>query len=108
MGKWVAGSRISVRERRVRGMVRVRVGSIMLLIGFVSDGLCEVVISLFVAGWCNMTREIFGYEMERIGWDKEKGIVCKRRRIAWMNQCARQRQMVSLYNVELSHEILLV
>jgi hypothetical protein len=75
----VAGSRISVRERRVRGMRRVRVGSIMLLIGFVSDGLCEVVISLFVAGWCNITREIFGYEMKIVGWDKEKGIVWKRR-----------------------------
>jgi hypothetical protein len=68
-----------VRERRVRGMVRVRVGSIMLLIGFMSDGLCEVVISLFVAGWCDMTRGIFGYEMKIVGWDKEKGIVCKRR-----------------------------
>jgi hypothetical protein len=31
MGKWVAGLRISVRERRVRGMVRVKVGSIVLL-----------------------------------------------------------------------------
>jgi hypothetical protein len=51
----------------------------MLLIGFMSDGLCEVVISLFVAGWCDMTRGIFGYEMKIVGWDKEKGIVCKRR-----------------------------
>jgi hypothetical protein len=48
-------------------------------IGFVSDGLCEVVILLFVAGWCNMTREIFGYEMKIVGWDKKKCIVWKRR-----------------------------
>jgi ABC-type uncharacterized transport system permease subunit len=45
----------------------------------VSDGLCEVVILLFVAGWCNMTREIFGYEMKIVGWDKKKCIVWKRR-----------------------------
>jgi hypothetical protein len=28
MGKWVDGSRTSMRERRVKGIVRVRVGSI--------------------------------------------------------------------------------
>jgi hypothetical protein len=45
----------------------------------VSDGLCEVVILLFVAGWCNMTLEFLVYEMKIVEWDKGNGIVWKRR-----------------------------